>query len=150
MNLLSPNEVSASSSDTLADQQIRTGLMLFAHGSRDPQWSAPFEQLQRLWTMQQLIQPDASPIPCVTAYLERMSPTMQEAAQQLIGEQGCSKIIIAPIFLGQGGHLKEDITALVSELQTAYPQIQIERAIAAGQCDLVLQGIMRYLQQITQ
>jgi hypothetical protein len=52
--------------------------------------------------------------------------------------------------LGQGRHLKEDITVLVSELQTAYPEIQIERAIAAGQCDLVLQGIMRYLHQITQ
>jgi hypothetical protein len=36
----------------------------------------------------------------------------------------------------------------VNELQTTYPQIQIERAIAAGQCDLVLQGIMHYLIQL--
>jgi sirohydrochlorin cobaltochelatase len=85
------------------------GLLLFAHGARDPDWARPFTEVARRIALQR---PE---LPLALAYLEFMQPGLEEAAQQLAAH-GCSRIHIVPMFLGTGGHVRRDIPPLIERL----------------------------------
>ena len=100
------------------------GLLLFAHGARDPRWAEPFDavvrrarQLRPGWRVQ-------------LAFLEFMAPTLREAGRAL-AEAGCTTVDVVPLFLGAGGHVRKDLPALLDELAAAYPLVQwrLRRAI---------------------
>lgn len=93
---------------------MHSGLLLVAHGSRDPAWATPFFAIQ---TRLVSLKPE-----CVVAlsFLEHTAPTPNEAAQQLI-HAGCGSIHIIPLFLGIGQHAKADMQAVLQHLQQAYP-----------------------------
>ena len=55
----------------------RPGLMLFAHGSRDARWAAPFEAVA---ARIRALRPG---VPLQLAFLEQMRPTLSEAAVAL-------------------------------------------------------------------
>ncbi|KQW50717.1 MULTISPECIES: sirohydrochlorin chelatase [unclassified Roseateles] len=86
------------------------GLLLFAHGARDPAWARPFEIVaERLRT--------ARPgTPLVLAYLEIMAPDMAGAAEQLVAA-GCTRVHVLPLFLGTGGHVRRDVPPLLESLR---------------------------------
>ena len=86
------------------------GLLLFAHGARDPAWARSFEAVA------QRIAARKPNTPLQLAYLEFMSPTMAEAAQALAAA-GCRVVHIVPLFLGSGGHVRKDVPALIESLQ---------------------------------
>jgi sirohydrochlorin cobaltochelatase len=89
---------------------VREGLLLFAHGARDPAWARPFELVtERL----RAARPDT---PLAMAYLEFMSPRIEEAAEQLAAA-GCSRVHVLPLFLGTGGHVRRDIPPLLDRLR---------------------------------
>ena len=83
-----------------------SALLLFAHGSSDPGWAAPFVQLKTSIQAR-----DASKI-VELAFLERMQPSFDEAVANL-QKQGVSEITVAPIFLAIGGHMRKDLPALI-------------------------------------
>src|SRR4051794_20248773 len=83
----------------------RSGLILFAHGSREPQWAAPFQETARR------VMAALPSVPLRVAYLERMEPDLATAVAQLAAE-GVARVVIVPLFLGQGGHLREDLPRL--------------------------------------
>ena len=89
------------------------GLLLFAHGARDPAWSRSFEAVA------QRIAARKPQTPLQLAFLEFMSPSMAEAAQSLAAA-GCTTIHIVPLFLGSGGHVRKDVPALIESLQAQY------------------------------
>jgi sirohydrochlorin cobaltochelatase len=92
------------------------GLLLFAHGAREPAWSAPFEAvLARV----QAQRPDAR---VVLAFLDLMRPDLAEAAARL-AEHGCRRIDVVPLFLGTGGHVRHDLPRHVQALRLQYPDI---------------------------
>lgn len=113
---------------------MTTGLILFAHGARDPRWAEPFERLRHKVAA---LRPG---LPVTLAYLELMSPDLPTACATLAHE-GCTRVRIVPIFLGQGGHVRRDLPALAAQVQTLYPAIPIELATAIGDDDLVLDRI---------
>ncbi len=113
---------------------MTTGLVLFAHGARDPRWAEPFERLRHKVAA---LQPDA---PVTLAYLELMTPDLPTACAALVA-QGATKIRIVPIFLGQGGHVRQDLPALAAQVQALHPDVPIELAIAIGDDDAVLDRI---------
>ncbi len=85
------------------------GLLLFAHGARDPAWARPFEIVtERL----RAARPDT---PLAMAYLELMSPDMEQAAAQLAAA-GCTRVHVLPLFLGTGGHVRRDVPVLLERL----------------------------------
>lgn len=104
----------------------RTGLILLGHGSRDPLWRAPLEAVQ---VQIQRTQPE---LPCRCAYLELTSPSLGEAADQLVA-QGVEHLRITPLFLGTGKHAREDIPRLVAALQTRHPQLLVEVQSSVGE-----------------
>jgi sirohydrochlorin cobaltochelatase len=110
------------------------GLVLFAHGARDARWSEPF---RRLTSRVQSGMPDAR---VRLAYLEHTDPDLATMVAQLVGE-GVAGIRIVPIFLGQGGHLRRDIPALLASLQARYPDVALSCAPAIGEDEGVLDAM---------
>ena len=106
--------------------QMQTAIILFAHGSRDAQWREPIEAV----AMQISRRESKAQVCC--AYLEICSPTLPEAAANLIAN-GAQRIKIFPLFLGVGKHAREDLPLLVNQLRVAYPNVAVELLPAAGE-----------------
>ena len=103
---------------------MKRGLLLFAHGARDPRWAEPFEAVaararahEPTWLVH-------------LAFLEFMSPTLITAGHAM-AVAGCECIDVLPLFLGAGGHVRKDLPVLLDELRAAHPAIrwQLQRAV---------------------
>ncbi|CAD5373745.1 Sirohydrochlorin cobaltochelatase [Rubrivivax sp. A210] len=103
-----------------------SGLILFAHGARDPRWAAPFEAVaERV----RALRPGVA---VRLAFLEIMSPSLPEAGAEL-ARAGCGRIEILPLFLGAGGHVRRDLPLLLAALQAAHPALQLRLHPAVGE-----------------
>ena len=112
-------------------------LVLFAHGARDARWREPFDRLQ---------QKVAAALPgCEVrlAFLELMTPALPDALADLAA-RGVSDATVVPVFLGQGGHLRRDLPALLDQCRQAHPGLRIPCATAAGEADAVLDAMAAY------
>ena len=113
---------------------MKAGLLLFAHGARDPNWALPFEDVVR---RVRLAEPA---LQVELAFLEFMAPGLLEAGARLAGT-GCGRVDIVPLFLGAGGHVRKDIPLLLAQLRSAHPQIRWELHGAIGEADEVVQAM---------
>ena len=102
------------------------GIVLFAHGSRDPLWSKPIEAIAKAIAKQS----PTSVVRC--AYLELMLPSLDTVVAALAG-QGLQQIRIVPMFLGVGKHAREDLPELVAALRLAHPKLQLELTPSIGE-----------------
>lgn len=115
--------------------QTPRALILLAHGARDPRWAEPLMRIQQLITERV----DAS-VQVHQAFLELMSPSLPELVAQLVSH--CvGDLIVVPIFLGQGTHVRNDLPQLIRHLQSQYPQTQFTLATAIGENEQVLKAI---------
>ncbi len=112
-------------------KNIDTGLVLFAHGARDPRWAAPFEAVAAQ------VRASRPGVPVRLAYLDFMSPTLVEAGDDLV-RAGCGRIEVLPMFLGAGGHVRKDLRQLADALCAAHPQLQLIVHPAIGEADSVV------------
>jgi sirohydrochlorin cobaltochelatase len=113
---------------------LKDGIVLFAHGSRDPEWARPFERIS---------DEVARRLPQVTvclAYLELMRPTLDEAVAALAAA-GAGSIRIVPLFLGQGGHVKEDLPRLAANAAAARPALRLILEPPIGEQPQVIEAI---------
>ena len=110
---------------------MKQGLLLFAHGARDPNWAVPFDDVAR---RVRLAQPTW---PVELAFLEFMSPDLRFAGERL-AQAGCEQVDVVPLFLGAGGHVRKDLPLLLDELRTLYPAVQWELRRAIGEIDSVI------------
>ena len=74
------------------------------------------------------------------AYLELMRPALPEALDAL-AQEGATAIRVVPVFLGAGGHVKEDLPRLVQETLARHPQLRVTIDMPIGEQDAVLQAI---------
>lgn len=112
----------------------RPGILLFAHGARDPQWARPFEATaQRL----RALAPDAA---VELAFLEFMSPDLHAAGARLAAA-GCTHVSVVPLFLGAGGHVRKDLPALLAGLAGHHPQVQWLLQPAVGETELLIEAM---------
>lgn len=102
------------------------GIILLAHGSRDPQWRGPIEAV----AAQIRVREPGAAVSC--AYLELCAPSLTEAATNLIAA-GARHIRVFPIFFGLGKHAREDLPLLVGQIRTRHPDIEVELLPAAGE-----------------
>lgn len=107
-------------------QPILTGIILFAHGSRDAHWRRPIEAVAAN------IQARSPAVMVQCAYLELCEPTLPEAATVLLAA-GTQKIRVMPLFLGVGKHAREDLPVLITQIQKEHPEAIIELMPAVGE-----------------
>jgi sirohydrochlorin cobaltochelatase len=112
---------------------LSAGIVLLAHGSRDPEWARPFEQLAA-----QLSHKVTGPV--ALAYLELMRPPLDEAISALL-KRGATSIRVVPVFLGQGGHVKEDLPRLVERARKSHPKVAISLEPPIGEQPAVIDAI---------
>jgi sirohydrochlorin cobaltochelatase len=112
------------------------GLVLFAHGARDPRWAAPFEAVATR------IREAAPGLAVRLAFLEMMAPTLADAVAGLVAE-GASAVDVVPLFLGTGGHLRKDLPPLVDAVRAAHPGLALGLHPAIGENEVVLDAIAR-------
>jgi sirohydrochlorin cobaltochelatase len=115
---------------------LKEGIVLFAHGSRDPEWARPFEKISR--ALERRL-PDAL---VALAYLELMRPGLEEAIAALAAA-GARSIRVVPLFLGQGGHVKEDLPRLVAAAGSARPELELSLEPPIGEQAGVIDAIAK-------
>lgn len=110
---------------------MKDGIVLFAHGSREPGWSKPFEKIKSQLSGDFLVE---------LAYLERMKPSLEEAVASLVSK-GAKRLRIVPLFLGEGGHLREDLPKLAAAARARHAGIEIVLEPAIGERQEVTDAI---------
>ena len=117
---------------------MTAGIVLFAHGSRDPGWAAPFE---RLAAGVRERRPDAR---VAVAYLELTPPTLEDAVAALIAD-GAREIAVVPVFLAPGGHVRRDLPVIVEALRARHPAARFRVLPTIGEADAVTGAIAAWI-----
>jgi len=114
---------------------LKQGVVLFAHGSRDPEWARPFQRIEQLVA--------EHGVPVRLAYLELMKPSLGEALTDLSREVEAIRVV--PVFLGYGGHIRKDLPALVAAAKveakvTIEPPVGEHPAVIEAIAELIGRG----------
>ncbi len=143
-----------STASTLLPAQSPDGILLFAHGSRDPLWRGPMEAVAKR------IRTEQPNLPVTCAYLELCEPSLPDATSAMLLElksqsqnaiisiASCAdaikanspkslKIRIVPMFLGMGKHAREDLPELAAALRLAHPEVEFEITPTVGEDERV-------------
>ena len=139
-------------------QHSPQALILFAHGSRDPDWARPLHGLR------DAVAALCPQLPVTLAFLEFMQPTLMQVIAQLARERGASEsgassqplqpsqplhqLRLVPLFLAQGNHTRRDLAALIAQAQQDHPGLQIEVLPALGEVPAVMQALAQWIASI--
>jgi sirohydrochlorin cobaltochelatase len=113
---------------------MKTALILFAHGARDPEWANPMRRVQAA------VRERTNGVPVELAFLEFMTPNLTESVTQLIAD-GADKLVILPMFIARGGHLKKELPEMLEVLRCTYPNVEFSLGGAIGEHDTVVQAM---------
>ncbi len=116
---------------------MKSALILFGHGARDPQWAEPFHRLKML------LQSQLPEVEVSLAFLELMSPRLPDLVADLT-KRGCMSITVVPVFFGQGGHVLRDLPPMIEQLRKEHAALRLNVAKAVGEDDAVLNAIAQY------
>lgn len=93
---------------TSNDANLKSHIILLAHGSSDRDWSATFEKMA---------EPTCASMNNVSvAYMELSQPSMEDVIRGAVSK-GCTHITVVPLFLAAGKHLKVDIPRKLETLK---------------------------------
>jgi sirohydrochlorin cobaltochelatase len=117
-------------------------LVLFAHGARDPRWSASLNALATA------IRARTGPTSVRIAFLELQTPTLPEALQAAASE-GARHIHIVPVFWAGAGHIENDLPPILDAFRARHPQVAV-RALPVlselpGMLDFIASTVARAL-----
>jgi sirohydrochlorin cobaltochelatase len=113
---------------------IKQGLLLVAHGARDPTWARPFEAVAKR------VGERAAHCALRVAYLEHLAPNIDAASGALVRE-GCGRIDVIPMFLGAGGHVQRDVPQAVDALARRHPQVRFVLHPTIGEVAAVIDAM---------
>lgn len=114
-------------------------LLLFSHGSPDPEWARPMEAL-RARLAEQL-----APMPVRLAFLPPANPDFMTVVETL-ADAGIRSLTVAPVFLARGGHVKKDLPELAAAAEARW-QIRISLLPTLGESDEVLNAMAAWLRE---
>jgi sirohydrochlorin cobaltochelatase len=114
------------------------GIVLFGHGSRDPEWARPLEAIR------DRLRRSRPEYPISLAFLEHMAPNLEDAVSALASE-GASCITVFPLFIAQGGHLRRDLPRIVEAIRLAHPHIPIALEPALGDAPELVEAIAGWI-----
>ena len=112
-----------------------SAVILFAHGAREPEWAQPLEGIRdRLRAAGTLVE---------LAFLEFMPPSLEEAAARL-ASKGIKTVIIVPLFLAQGAHLKRELPAMVEKIRKRHAKTEFRVTPALGEAPEIVAAITEW------
>jgi sirohydrochlorin cobaltochelatase len=114
------------------------GIVLFAHGAKDPHWAEPFAQIR------ERVRAARPEYPIELAFLEMMTPTLEEAIASVIAE-GALTVTVYPLFMAQGGHLRKDLPRILDAIRAAHPRIPISLEPPIGEVPEILEAIAGWI-----
>ncbi len=97
---------------------MKTPVVLLGHGSKN---LAAHEEFTQLRDLVRQLEPDRE---INLAYLQLKEPDLNSVIQKLVDEKN-SEVIVIPVFLFAGNHIKEDIPELINDLKRNFPKLQI-------------------------
>lgn len=113
-------------------------LLLFSHGSPDPEWARPLVALRdRLATR-------LAPMPVRLAFLPPAEPDFMVVVETLAGA-GARSLTVAPVFLARGGHVKKDLPELAAAAESRW-NLEITLLPTLGESETVLNAMADWLQ----
>ena len=115
---------------------MTTAIILFAHGARDPEWANPLRRIQTV------VREHMAETPVELAFLEFIAPSLAESTARLVAG-GARKIVVLPMFIAQGGHLKREVPEMLERLRSTYPDVQFSLGAAVGENEIVVQAMAR-------
>lgn len=116
----------------------KEAIILFAHGARDPGWAQPFRKIKSA------IEARRPSTTVELAFLEIMEPALADAVAGLV-KSGHGRITVAPLFMAQGGHLKNDLPKILDAIRAEYRGSEITLLPAIGEVDAILDAISDWL-----
>lgn len=112
-------------------------LLLFSHGSPDPEWARPLEALQARLAERM------APMPVRLAFLPPAAPDFMSVVEALAAS-GIRSLTVAPVFLARGGHVKKDLPELAAAAEARWP-LRISILPTLGESDMVLNAMTDWL-----
>lgn len=122
----------------MSESTAPAALILFAHGSRDPEWAMPFRSVQNKIAKQR---PELA---VELAFLELMQPSLPAAVDRVVAS-GRQRVTIAPLFMAQGAHLRRDLAQIVADLERRHTTVKFKVLPAAGEVDAVIDAMSAWL-----
>jgi len=96
---------------------VAQAIVLIGHGSPDPDWAAPVEEVART------IQAKRPDCPVATAYLSGGEASLDHALTQ-VTQRGAREVSILACLLSAGGrHVKQDLPQLVASAKHRWPEV---------------------------
>lgn len=96
-----------------------TCLVLLAHGSKNPEWAAPFRKLTAD------LRKDLGEDAVYLCFMELTEPDLMAVAREIM-KTGVRKYRMLPMFMAKGAHYHDDIPALMNEVKQAFPELDSE------------------------
>ena len=115
---------------------MERGLVLLVHGSRDPEWVLPFEELA------EQVRRESGGAMVALACLQFSGPTLEDALAAL-AERGVTRALVVPVFISARGHVLKDVPAAVAAVKKSHPRFEIEVSPALGELPEVREVFIR-------
>jgi sirohydrochlorin ferrochelatase len=117
----------------------RTGLLLIAHGSRNPDANADLLHVAEALRARghAIVEP---------AFLELAAPTIAEAGASCV-RQGATLVVLVPYFLSAGVHVRRDLTEACRALAEQFPSARFRLAEPLGPHPLLLEVVTERVRQ---
>ena len=117
---------------------MKHAIVLFAHGSKDPQWANP------IYAIANAMQTALPQIDIRCAFLELTAPSLEVVTQELAAHN-FEHIRVIPMFLGIGKHAQKDLPHLMNQLKQQFEHIQFELEPSIGERANITQAIAHAL-----
>jgi sirohydrochlorin cobaltochelatase len=94
------------------------GLILFAHGSRDPAWGTTLQ------TLAEAVRARDPALHVRVAFLEWQPPTLPEVMAELAAH--VHSLAVCPVFWAANGHVQRDLPSLLEAARQAHPNLDVQ------------------------
>lgn len=118
----------------------KTAILLAGHGSRKMETTIEFEKLALQY---QAFHPEYL---VFHGFLEIASPSIEESLCK--AAEQTDQVIVSPIFLFSGGHVRKDIPKILQEIQQEFPEVQFSLADSLGSHPKMVSLVQKRLGEI--
>jgi len=94
-------------------------LVLIAHGSKNPEWAAPFRKLTAD------LRKDLGDDKVYLCFMEIAEPNLLEVAGEIM-KTDAREYRLLPMFMAKGAHYNEDLPAQITQIKEAFPELKGE------------------------